>query len=104
MAKISFCTYLIHLMVIYQFCTSRTDDVYYSINDGFILYVGCLALSCTLGFLMTIFVEVPCSYYQKQLMKKVSSWGKSTAAKTEDVFSLSEKDTSNLLINKSTNS
>ena len=89
MAKISFSTYLIHLMVITQFFTSRTYDVYYSIDDGLILYVGCLALSCTLGFIMTIFVEIPCSYYQKQLMKNIQNWGKSNATKNEEIFALS---------------
>lgn len=69
LAKISFCTYLIHLIVITQYTNSRTYDYYYSIPNGFPLYLGCLVVSCFLGFLMTIFIEVPCSVWQKELMK-----------------------------------
>lgn len=74
-AKISFCTYLLHLAFLYQFINSRTEDIYYSINDVFVLYLGSLAVSCLLGFIMTIIVEVPCSYYQKELMKFFKKWG-----------------------------
>lgn len=71
MAKISFCTYLIHLMVILQYISSRTFDNYYSLLATFTPYLGCLVVSCFLGFLMTIFVEVPFSVWQKELMKGV---------------------------------
>jgi peptidoglycan/LPS O-acetylase OafA/YrhL len=69
MAKISFCTYLIHLMVIIQYISSRTFDNYYSLLATFPLYLGCLVASCFFGFLLTIFVEVPCSVWQKEIMK-----------------------------------
>ena len=69
LAKISFCTYLIHLIVITQYTNSRTYDYYYSIPNAFPLYIGCLVVSCFLGFLMTIFIEVPCSVWQKEFMK-----------------------------------
>lgn len=75
-AKISFCTYLVHLMVIYQFYTSRAYDFYYSIIDGFTIYVGCLVLSCLVGFILTVLLELPCAYYQKELMKALTNWNK----------------------------
>ena len=69
MAKISFCTYLVHFMVILQFVSSRTYDNYFSLLDTFTLYLGALVVSCFFGFLMTIFVELPFSICQKEFMK-----------------------------------
>lgn len=68
-AKISFCTYLVHLMVIIQYTNSRTYDYYYSIINSFPLYLGCLVVSCFFGFIMTIFIEIPCSVWQKDFIK-----------------------------------
>lgn len=55
-AKVSFCTYLVHLMFIYQFYTSRSYDMYSNVEDGLILYLGCLVMSCILGFVLTALV------------------------------------------------
>jgi len=76
LAKISFCTYLVHLIVIYQFYTSRSFDIYYSISNGFIVYLGCLVLSCSVGFILTVLIELPCSYYQRKMMKKLTQLGR----------------------------
>ncbi len=73
LAKISFCTYLMHLMVIIQYYNSRTYDYYYSLLAAFPLYLGCLVLSCFFGFLLTIFVELPFSVWQKDLLKKLAN-------------------------------
>lgn len=67
-ARISFCTYLIHLMVIYQFTYTRNYDVYYTIVDTFVIYLGLLVVSLFFGFLMTVFVELPFAKLQKQLI------------------------------------
>lgn len=69
MAKISFCTYQVHLIVIMQYTSSRTFDNYYSMLATFTPYLGCLVVSCFFGFLMTILVELPFSAWQKELMK-----------------------------------
>ncbi len=58
-------------MVIIQYYNSRTYDYYYSLIDAFPLYLGCLAVSCGLGFVMTVFVEIPFSVWQKEIMKKL---------------------------------
>jgi hypothetical protein len=58
-------------MVIIQYISSRTFDNYYSLLATFPLYLGCLVASCFFGFLLTIFVEVPCSVWQKELMKNI---------------------------------
>lgn len=71
LAKISFCTYLVHVMVMIQSIMSRTYDNYYSLITTFPLYLGNLVVSCFIGFLMTIFVELPCSAWQKRLMEKI---------------------------------
>jgi peptidoglycan/LPS O-acetylase OafA/YrhL len=39
-ARISFCTYLVHLMVLYNFIMSRNYNIYYNIIDSFIVYLG----------------------------------------------------------------
>lgn len=75
MAKISFCTYLVHLIVLIQYIFSRTEDSYYSITDAFPKYLGCLVLSCFFGFLVTVFVEVPCSQWLKEAVNKLKTKG-----------------------------
>jgi hypothetical protein len=79
---------LLHLTFLSQFINSRTEDIYYNINDLFVLYLGSLVVSCFLGFIMTVLVELPCSYYQKQLMKHIQKRGQSITAKTENSESL----------------
>ncbi len=64
-ARISFCTYLIHVMVIYQFTYTRNYDIYYAIIDTFVVYLGILTLCLFFGFLMTVFVELPFAKLQK---------------------------------------
>lgn len=75
MAKISFCTYLVHLIILIQYIFSRTEDSYYSIIDAFPAYLGCLVLSCFFGFLVTVFVEVPCSQWLKEAVSKLKKKG-----------------------------
>lgn len=58
-SKISFCSYLIHLVVIYQFLFTRTYDVYYNLNDNFVVFGGMLILTLCLGLAFTMFVELP---------------------------------------------
>jgi peptidoglycan/LPS O-acetylase OafA/YrhL len=83
-AKISFCNYLVHLMVILQYISSRTYDNYYSLLATFPLYLGSLVVSCFFGFLMTIFVELPFSVWQKEFMKLLTK-----SKKTEEQNQLS---------------
>ena len=71
MAKISFCTYLVHLIILIQYIFSRTEDSYYSIIDAFPAYLGCLVLSCFFGFLVTLFVEMPFSQWLKEGVSKL---------------------------------
>ena len=39
-ARISFCTYLVHLMVLFQYMYSRNYDIYYHNEDMFVLHFG----------------------------------------------------------------
>ena len=55
-ARISFCTYLVHLIVIYGFILERTYDVYYDLIDIFVLYLGMLVICLFFGFLLTVSV------------------------------------------------
>lgn len=58
-ARISFCTYLIHIFILTQFIYSRTYDTYYGMLDIFVQYQGMVVLCLFFGFLMTVIVEVP---------------------------------------------
>ena len=68
-ARVSFCTYLVHLMVIYQFIYVQNADIYYQITEIFVVYLGILVISLALGFTLTMLVEVPFSNLLKLLMK-----------------------------------
>ena len=70
-ARISFCTYLVHLIILYGFVLERTYDVYYDIIDNFVLYNGILVLSLACGFIMTLFIELPFANLLKLMLKKV---------------------------------
>ena len=65
MAKISFCVYLVHYIVITQVLGNNKIDLYYNIEDRYVNLLGILCISCFFGFLLTILVEVPFSLLQK---------------------------------------
>lgn len=58
-SKVSFWTYLIHYMVVMQIIYRQKIDFYYSVGDIIPLYVPSALISVFLGFLGTIFVEIP---------------------------------------------
>lgn len=58
-SKISFWTYLIHYMVVMQIIYRQKIDFYYSVSDIIPLYIPSAIISLFMGFLGTIFVEVP---------------------------------------------
>jgi peptidoglycan/LPS O-acetylase OafA/YrhL len=60
-SRISFCTYLVHLMVVYQYIYTRSYDIYYNIKDMFVIFIGFLPLILTFGAAATILIEVPFS-------------------------------------------
>ena len=74
-ARISFCTYLMHLFPLMQFEVTRNYDLYMSTSDVFVLYTGILVLSLFLGLVLTLTVELPFANLQKHLMKKVLGGG-----------------------------
>ena len=67
-AKISFCTYLIHLTILNIWTQSRTVSRYYKIVPIFMEFMGVLVLSLLAGLVMTFLIEVPFSKLQKQLI------------------------------------
>lgn len=72
-ARVSFCTYLVHLMVLEYFIQVRSYDLYYNTCDIMIRYVGWLVISVFLGALMTMIIEVPCSNMLKLAFKNVKT-------------------------------
>lgn len=67
-AKISFCTYLIHLIIVGIWLYSRTYSRYFTTIPTWAEYSGILVISMTCGLIMTFLIEVPCSKLQKSLM------------------------------------
>ena len=70
-ARISFCTYLVHYIIIGQVIATRTYDIYFSNIDVFTLYLGMLVISLFFGFVVTLTVELPFSNLLKMGMKKL---------------------------------
>ncbi len=64
-AKVSFCTYLVHLMILFQVINTRNYNFYYTINGIFVFYSGILALSLLFGTIVTVMVELPFGNLQK---------------------------------------
>lgn len=64
-ARISFCTYLVHLMILYQFIFTRNYNIYFNLIDTFQAYMGMLMLSLFFGFLLTVIVELPFAKLQR---------------------------------------
>lgn len=58
-ARISFCSYLVHMMVIYQFLFSRNYEIYYKPENILVESFGLLLLVLCLGFILTMCVELP---------------------------------------------
>jgi peptidoglycan/LPS O-acetylase OafA/YrhL len=91
-ARISFCTYLVHLLVIIRFLYNRTFDVYYQPIDTFVIYMGLLVIGLFFGFLMTMLVELPFANLLKIMMKGIKTKG-------SEVDNPDEKKSDSLLTN-----
>jgi peptidoglycan/LPS O-acetylase OafA/YrhL len=70
-AKISFCGYLVHYIILSQVLGVVTIDTYYSISDRFIINMGILILTFAFATIMVFVIEVPFATLQKELMKKI---------------------------------
>ena len=58
-ARISFCTYLIHLMVIFRNLYMKVYDIEFNNTYAFVTHFGLLVLSLFFGFIATMIIEVP---------------------------------------------
>jgi peptidoglycan/LPS O-acetylase OafA/YrhL len=81
-ARISFCVYLVHLMVIMRFSYMRNYSTYFDNIEAFVLYGGLLAISTFLGFVMTMTVELP---FANLLKLVVSMASKNESKHSEEV-------------------
>lgn len=72
-AKISFCTYLIHLTILQAWVQSRTYDRYYTVMPVLVEFGGILILSLMSGLVMTLTVEMPFSKLQKKVVNFIKS-------------------------------
>lgn len=73
MAKISFWTYLIHLIVMNVWITSMNTNFYLSSISMYCLFASHSVVSMLLAFLLTVGVEIPCMKIQKKLMSSLLS-------------------------------
>jgi peptidoglycan/LPS O-acetylase OafA/YrhL len=64
-AKISFCVYLVHFIVLSQYLGNFKVDLYFNELDRFVVHCSIVVLSCFFGYLLAVVVEIPCSYLQK---------------------------------------
>ena len=55
-SKISFCTYLVHFIVITQFISSRVYNQYYNVLDTLVVYFGLLIISLLFGLIATLII------------------------------------------------
>lgn len=69
-AKISFCTYLLHLLVIQWLINGRSVDYYYTTMSMHVIFVFICLISLILGFILVLMVEVPFAKLTKILMDK----------------------------------
>ena len=69
-ARISFCTYLVHLFVVYQYLYTRSYDVYYDIKETFSVFIGLVPIILFLGVVMTLVIEVPFGNMLKMAMAR----------------------------------
>ncbi len=70
-AKISFCTYLLHYAIIGVWVNSRTYSKYYTNLTVFFEYCGILVVSLLCGLVMTFLIEIPFSKLQKTLISYI---------------------------------
>lgn len=70
-AKISFCTYLIHLTILLHWYTTRAIDSYYAFLPKYFIFASHTSSSLLCGFVLTVLVEIPCSKLQKIVMKNM---------------------------------
>lgn len=89
-AKLSFCCYLVHYMVISQYLANTTIDTYYKISDRFVIDLGILVLTFFFAALMVVIIEVPFAALQKSLMDKLKAKPKK-APRIEESLIESEK-------------
>jgi peptidoglycan/LPS O-acetylase OafA/YrhL len=80
-AKISFCTYLLHLIIMEAWVTGRTYNHYYEIVPQFADYAGILTLSLFCGLIMTLLIEAPFAKLQKLLVNNLK---KAISGQNED--------------------
>jgi peptidoglycan/LPS O-acetylase OafA/YrhL len=69
-AKISFCVYLVHYILVGHWLAGNKMDLYYSQLDRFVVHCAMVVLSCFFGYLLAIVVEIPCSYIQKDFFSE----------------------------------
>ena len=66
-SKISFWVYLIHFMIVQEFCYGQKVDFYYTSETIIPLYISIAMISLFFGFLGTMLVEIPFAKLEKMM-------------------------------------
>lgn len=73
LAKISFCGYLVHYIVLSQVLAVEKTDTYYDIPERFVYHLGILVMTCFFATLMLFIVEIPFASLQKRVMAQLKT-------------------------------
>lgn len=69
--KVSYCTYLVHLIFITYWMYAQFTNFYFEPIATYVIFLTTSIASIAFGFILSILVEIPFSRFQKQLMGKL---------------------------------
>lgn len=70
-AKVSYCTYLLHLCFIYWWDSQVSTNLYYELIGVYSLFASHSVISVLGGFVLAVLVEIPCAKFQKIIIHKL---------------------------------
>jgi peptidoglycan/LPS O-acetylase OafA/YrhL len=69
--KVSYCTYLVHLIFITYWMYAQFTNFYFGPIATYVIFLTTSIASIFFGFILSILVEIPFAKFQKQLMSKL---------------------------------
>lgn len=84
-AKVSYSTYLLHFIIISCYVNSRSYDVYYSVINIGVIFLGLFVICILAGFYLTITVEIPMLSLLKNALARFDGKDKKKEQQTQKV-------------------
>ena len=83
-ARVSYCTYLTHNLVIFTVYNSIESGIFWTPTNLIMMNIAFIVLSYALGFCISMLIEVPCMNLEKLLIAphKIEESAKSNKLKT----------------------